>query len=139
MLQRGRKSSAALAITTLAEARPSAPEGLTSEQVAVWKDTVTRLPADWFPREQHALLAEYCRAVTQARFIGAEIDEFKREWMGEPGGVERYAKLVATADKCVRSMTALARALRITNQSRFKPEKAARQARGFYDGPMPWE
>ena len=58
MIQRGRKSSAALAVMTLSEARPSAPEGMTSEQVAVWNDSVTRLPADYFPREQHALLAE---------------------------------------------------------------------------------
>ena len=113
---------------TLSEARPSAPEGMTSEQVAVWNDSVTRLPADYLPREQHALLAEYCRAVTRARFIGAGSTRSSPNGWVQPGGVERYAKLVATADKCVRSMTALARALRITNQSRFKAEKAGRHA-----------
>ena len=121
------------------EARPSAPEGLTSEQEKIWNDTVCRLPADFFPRELHALLAEYCRAVTRARFIADEIDEFKPEWMEAPGGIERYAKLVATSDTCVRSMTALARALRITNQSRLRPETAARQAMRGYNGPYPWD
>ena len=77
--------------------------------------------------------------MTQARFIGAEVDVFQREWFGTPGRVERYAKLVATSDKCVRSMTALARALRITNQSRLKAEKAGRHAMRVHGGPMPWE
>jgi hypothetical protein len=45
---------------------------------------------------------------------------------------------VATADKQVRLMTSLARALRITNQSRLKAESAARKA-AQPAGPFPWD
>src|SRR5688572_14695803 len=117
MRQRGRKSVGALAtVTPIGEARPSPPEGLTSEQIETWCDTVLRLPSDWFPRETHALLAEYCKAVTRARFVGGAVDEFRGDWLNAEGGVERYARLVATADRQVRLMASLARALRITNQ-----------------------
>jgi hypothetical protein len=42
-------------------ARPEPPEDLTEEQAAEWSAVVDRLPADWFPRETHGLLARYCR------------------------------------------------------------------------------
>jgi hypothetical protein len=126
-------------ITPISEARPAPPDGLTTDQVDVWCDVVTRLPADWFPRETHALLAEYCRAVTRARFVGAAVDAFEAAWLNAEGGVERYAKLVATADRQVRLMTSLARALRITNQSRLKAETAVRRAGEIgADAPRPW-
>ncbi|MYZ47325.1 hypothetical protein [Propylenella binzhouense] len=128
-MKRGRKSSAELAvITPLSAARPSPPGGLTNQQAAVWREVVQRLPADWFPRETHKLLAEYCRAATRAAFIGAEIDRYEPEWIKAEGGIDRLAKLTATLDRHVRMMTALARALRITNQSRLRPETAARRA-----------
>jgi len=52
-----------------------------SEQVKVWNDVVTRLPADWFPRETHALLTEYCRACVTARFIGAALESYAGFWV----------------------------------------------------------
>jgi len=141
VLKRGRNSSADLAtVTPLSGRRPAAPDSLTAEQRAVWEDTVTRLPADWFPRETHPLLSEYCKAVTRAAFVGQEVDRFTPEWLKADGGVERLGKLTATLDKQVRAITALARALRITNQSRLRPETAARKAgTGSCDGPPPWE
>jgi hypothetical protein len=142
MLKRGRKSTAELAtVASLIQARPAAPDALTASQRAVWEDTVVRLPADWFPRETHRLLAEYCKATIRAEFIGREVDRFTTGWLGEEGGVERLGKLTATLDRQVRMMGALARALRITNQSRFRPETAARKAGGSWDGstPRPWD
>jgi len=140
-MKRGRKSSAELAlITPIDAARPAAPEGLTEAQVNVWCDVVLRLPASWFPRETHHLLAEYCKAVTRARFIGAELDRFQSSWLAEDGGPERYLKLSGAADRQVRTMNALARALRITNQSRLKAETAARKASApGADSPRPWD
>ena len=141
MLKRGRKSTAELAtVASLIHARPAAPDALTAPQRAVWEDTVLRLPADWFPRETHKLLGEYCKAVTRAEFVGAAVDQFTTDWLAADGGVERLGKLTATLDRQVRIMGALARALRITNQSRLRPETAARKA-GMVggDAPRPWE
>ena len=73
--------------------------------------------------------------MTWAKFIGAAVDEFQREWLTIEGGVERFGKRVGTADKAIRLMAALAWALRITNQSRLKAETAARQAARDDGGP----
>ena len=62
---RGPKSSAALEIPSVADlrgdARPEPPEDLTEEQAAEWRAVVARMPADWFHRETHGLLAQYVR------------------------------------------------------------------------------
>jgi hypothetical protein len=42
---------------------------LTDEQATEWWAVVNRLPADWFPRETHALLIQYCRHVVSARRV----------------------------------------------------------------------
>lgn len=45
--------------------RPDPPDEyrLSDEQTAEWWSVVNRMPADWFPRETHALLAQFCRHV----------------------------------------------------------------------------
>ena len=79
MGMRGPKSSAALKIPSVAElrgdARPEPPEELTEEQAAEWRAVVDRLPADWFPRETHGLLAQYCRHVVSARRVARLLEE----------------------------------------------------------------
>ncbi len=108
--------------------RPNPPPGLTEAQTEVWADVVLRLPPSWFPKEVHGLLAEYCRATTRAAFIGKEVDAFTPEWLKAPGGLERLSKLTNMLDRQIRAMTSLARSLRITTQSRMRPEMAYRQA-----------
>src|SRR5262245_26279261 len=43
--------------------RPEPPSNLTAKEAAEWRAIVNRLPPDWFPRETHAILAQYCRMV----------------------------------------------------------------------------
>jgi hypothetical protein len=70
---RGRKSAASLSVSLASPvetiARPDAPYDLTDEQIAEWWAVVNRMPADWFPRETHAMLAQYCRHVVNARRV----------------------------------------------------------------------
>jgi hypothetical protein len=40
---------------------------LTEDQAAEWRAVVDRLPNDWFPRETHGMLAQFCRHVCTAR------------------------------------------------------------------------
>jgi hypothetical protein len=79
MGMRGPKSGAALASPTIADlrgdARPEPPADLTEEQAAEWEAVVARLPADWFPRESHGLLAQYCRHVCTARRLARMLAE----------------------------------------------------------------
>jgi hypothetical protein len=73
MTKRGRKSGASLAIrpvTPIETApRPAPPEQLSDEGAAEWREIVDRLPADWFTRETHALLVQYCRHIIAARRV----------------------------------------------------------------------
>jgi len=128
-MKRGRKSAGDLSVVVgITEARPQPGPDLTPEQEEVWRATVDRLPASWFPKETHPLLAEYAKAVTRARFAGRAVDAFEADWLKAEGGVDRYAKMTATADRAVRLVASLARALRLTPQSRLRPETAARKA-----------
>ncbi len=38
-------------------------------QIAEWLALVSALPADWFPRETHGLLTDYCRHVVRSRRV----------------------------------------------------------------------
>jgi hypothetical protein len=47
--------------------------------------------------------------------------------------------MMAMAERETRAMTALARAMRLTHQSRLKAETASSKARTMPTGPKPWD
>jgi hypothetical protein len=136
-----RRSAESLAVvSTLAEYRPAPPDGLTPDQAAVWSDTVSRMPPNWFPRETHELLANYCKHVTTARLLSRLIDGFKPEWLSDPDGLPRLDKLTLLRDREVKGMANLARQMRVTQLSRYRGETAANAIRKEpMSGPRPWE
>ncbi len=117
MKARGRISAASLEVSKVAPVevvqRPDAPYDLTDEQTTEWWAVVNRLPAEWFPRETHALLAQYCRHVVAARRIAQLVDA---EEKGELD-LDRYDKLLKMAEREGRALSSLATRLRITQQS----------------------
>jgi hypothetical protein len=117
MKTRGRISAASLEVSKVAPVevvqRPDAPYDLTDEQTTEWWAVVNRLPAEWFPRETHALLAQYCRHVVAARRIAQLVDA---EEKGELD-LDRYDKLLKMAEREGRALSSLATRLRITQQS----------------------
>ncbi|TIV71449.1 MAG: hypothetical protein E5V89_10100 [Mesorhizobium sp.] len=141
MTKRGRKSTAELstvATLTRAPVAPDAPYDLSDEAAAVWRGVVDALPSDFFPPESFDTLASYCRHVVSARFLARELDRFSAEWLGVDGGIERLNKLLMMRERETRALIAAARALRLTNQSRWRPDQAGKVA-GGYKGPKPWE
>ena len=46
--------------------RPEAPLELSESEAAEWNAVVNRMPPDWFPRETHALLIQFCRLKVRA-------------------------------------------------------------------------
>ena len=130
---RGRKPAAELSVVAKIEPseRPSPPSDLTKEQSAEWMRVVNRLPADWFPEETHAMLAQYCRhfsasrqlalmvAEMQSRPVGTESDD-----LGEYFSLDEYDKLLKMQERESRAMTALARSLRFTLQASYDKEKS---------------
>jgi phage terminase small subunit len=135
MKQRGRSSAAELAVTPIhKDLRPDPPADLTDEQQKEWRLIVGRLPAEWFLRESHGILAAYCRHSSRARRLARELDELE-----DLDDLIRFDKLSKAAERETRAMLACARSLRITNQSRYDAAKAARGAAAAPSGARPWE
>jgi hypothetical protein len=132
---RGRASAASLEVakpTMERVARPDAPYDLTDEQSEEWWAVVNRLPADWFPRETHGVLAQYCRHVVAARRVAQLVDAEER---GEGElDLSRYDQLLKMQEREGRALSSLATRLRITQQATLS-EKARKPTQGK----KPWE
>jgi hypothetical protein len=73
MAQRGGKSAASLSVgRVLGNERPAPPDELTEEEAEEWRAIASRMPHDWFTRENHPLLAEYCRHIVRARDLAGD-------------------------------------------------------------------
>lgn len=135
MATRGRKSAASLSVVR-AEAidivrRPQPPQELTTEQAQEWRAVVDRLPADWFPRETHSLLAQYCRHVVAARRISQLIAA--SESAGE-FDLDEYDKLLKMQEREGRALSSLATRMRITQQTTYDKSKKKPTS-----GKRPWD
>lgn len=137
MAKRGRQSAAALEIASapgMLETieRPDAPYDLTDEQAAEWWAVVNRLPADWFPRETHALLAEYCRHVVKSRRIAQLVADAES---AEEIDIDTLDKLYKMAERESRAISSLATRMRISQQatSTHRADKGTKGVR------KPWE
>lgn len=120
---RGRVSGASLEVATAAVERiqrPDAPYDLTDDQAEEWWAVVNRLPADWFPRETHAVLAQYCRHVIAARRVAQLVASCEAEAEID---LDKYDNLLRMQEREGRALSSLATRLRITQQSTMS-EKA---------------
>jgi len=127
MAQRGRKSAADLAIvrsnSISAISRPSPPKELTTEQANEWLQVVNRMPADWFPRETHGLLAQYCRHVVSARRVADLVESLlsgeteSSDWLGD------FDKLLKMQEREGRAISSLATRMRISQQAQYSKDK----------------
>lgn len=135
MAQRGRKSAASLAVVTPLEVvrRPTPPAELTDEQANEWRAVVNRLPADWFPRETHGLLAQYCRHVIAARRIGQLV---AAEEESEDFDLDRYDQLLKMQEREGRALSSLATRMRLSQQTTYSDKKTKPAAGGLK---KPWE
>jgi hypothetical protein len=138
--KRGRNSGASLETVlsvTGKPARPAAPARLTPAEAEVWKSVVAAMPAVWFPRESHGLLAQYCCHVIQARYVSQMIGSLMAEEQKD-GWLMDYDRLLKMQERESRAMTALARGMRMTQQSRIDPKTAGRRISGMPRANLPW-
>ena len=136
MATRGRKSAASLEIASVSPvetvARPDAPYDLTDEQTEEWWAVVNRMPADWFPRETHGMLAQYCRHVVAARRVAQLIAKAEKQ---KALDVEAYDRLLKMQEREGRAISSLATRMRISQQATVRAE----QARKPKQVDKPWE
>lgn len=122
-----KKSIAALAMPTLIrreQARLVPPKHLTAAQSDIWDATVNALPPDYFRPEVAATLERFCVGVDRVRRLEvllAEVDPAQ--------DFDRFDRIARLAGIETARIAALARSLRITNQSR-NAATAGRMAAG---------
>lgn len=132
---RGPKSSASMALVQgnpiEAVRRPIPPDELSDEQSDEWQSVVDRLPADWFPRETHGLLTQYCRHIVAARRVAQLIADHEKS---DEFDVEVYDRLLKMQEREGRAISSLATRMRLSQQTTYDPKKRKPKAAA-----KPWE
>jgi len=136
MGNRGRTSGAELSVISAdgieTVRRPEPPADLTDEQAEEWRAIVNRLAADWFPRETHGMLAQYCRHIVAARRVAQLIEA--QEESDTLFDIEEYDRLLKMQEREGRAMSSLATRMRISQQATYDKEKKKPKS-----GKRPWE
>lgn len=140
MAKRGRPSSAELTTPRPAaerQDRPDACYSLPDEAAEVWRATVEALPADWIGAEALPVLAAYCRTTVALRRLGQLVHQ--AEYMPGDLDLAQYSLLLRLHAQQAQTLKTLGTALRLTPQSRYKAEAAARRIGDHSTGKRPWE
>ena len=136
MKTRGRTSAASQEIAAIAPVqslqRPDAPYDLTDEQAEEWWAVVNRMPADWFPRETHALLAQFCRHVVSSRHVAQLIAKAEK---AKTLDIDHYNKLLAMQEREGRALSSLATRMRLSQQGTYDVKKT----KGAIVTENPWD
>jgi hypothetical protein len=125
--KRGRKSAASLTVVPIDVSnrieRPEPLPELTDAQAEVWRSVVDSLPADWFGRETHALLAQFTRHVVCARRVAQLIEQWEKG-SGQEITILDYERLLRMQEVEGRALSSLATRMRLTQQATVKHEQA---------------
>ena len=144
--KRGRKSAASKQTATItaidggAPPRPAAPGGLNKAEMDIWNKVTRSEPPDFFCTDALlSLLADYCRHRAASDVLSDEISKFKPDWLKKPDGALHYDRLLRMRDRETKAVMRCATKLRITNQARYTPQRAATASANKQTGPRPWE
>jgi hypothetical protein len=139
MAQRGRKSSAALSVVQIGTIqRPEPPADLTDHEKAEWNAVVAQMPADWFPRESHGLLKDYCRHRARSDMIAGMIALVQPDSIEDTEGLKAFRALLLEGRMESRAAASLAGRMRLSQNSRYKGEKAYTATKAT-SGQKPWQ
>lgn len=144
MIKHGRKSAAEIASHLVVHGpfgeRPEPPDELTEPQKEIWRKTVASENVEFFKSSAaKGLLADYCRHRDACERVSAIIDSFQPEWLKSKEGCARYESLLKMRGMEARGAASMARALRLTNQSRYFADKAANMSKRGTPSIMPWD
>ena len=139
MTQRGRKSTAALATVTAMPVRfLAAPADLSPDEAEVWGRVVATKPGDWWDAGSVPLLAQYARAVVQSETVAELVRRVSLALMTDPDELARYKELRKIQAALSGEISGLARAMRLTQQARYRADKAEPHSRKA-TGNKPWQ
>ena len=98
------------------------PTILTNEQAEIWRAVVGSKPEGWFGPDTAPLLVQYCRATSRANDIAGELNAIDVDDLRYRS---RRLALLDLEEKQSRSVMALARSMRLTQQSQIDPKVAS--------------
>jgi hypothetical protein len=131
MKQRGRKKVGEVQIAENVAQIPRAapPSELSAFETEVWIAVTNTKPADWFQADSVAMLRAYCRHVYQAHKIDQQMDEIIGRPFADKEGHSavgaQFDALTRMRERETRAIMALARSMRLTQQSRVEAKTAA--------------
>jgi hypothetical protein len=132
MKQRGRRSASSLAIVEASPVeaipRQPPPSELSAFEAELWQAVVNTKPADWFSADTLPLLRSYVRHCYQASKIDFEMSRVI-DMNFTDSVAERFEKLQKMRERESSKIMALARSMRLTQQSQVDPERAHTAAR----------
>ena len=127
---RGRKSADELSVAAVIHmpARPEPPGDLSAPEAVEWREIVHHLPADWFPRETHGLLAQYCRHVVASRRVAQLVEAV------DDDDVPQLARLLRMQVAQSAAICTLAAKMRLNQQATIDRRRVKAST-----GPRPWD
>jgi len=142
MKTRGRHSSVSRSVVVSGgfNERAEPPKDLTERQTEIWREVVGGEDPSFFKTAvARGLLADYCRRREAGEEISEVIAAFGKEWALDDGVAKHYDMLLRMRDRENSAAFVLARSLRLTNQSRYVPDTAARvAAKAVAQQDVPW-
>jgi hypothetical protein len=112
--------------------RPEPPPDLEPPEAAdEWRAITARLPPEWFTAETFPILRELCAHLVYARRVREGIERVKKaceaegkDWALDANWSRRVSSMWAEHRFQTQQIGSLSTKLRLTNQSRYAPEKA---------------
>lgn len=145
-MKRGRRSQAELTVIQGGaeydpRARIEPPADMTDAQKEIWREVTKTEPREFFDTAwKQFRLREYCEAAVGLRGVQKAINEFDMSWVKSKDGGRKYRELQKARTLDLEDMRRAARDLRLTNQSRYTPERADVLARNTSKADkFPWE
>jgi hypothetical protein len=116
---------------TVPGTQPEPLEELSAEERTEWVKFTGRMPADWFPPETWPMLAQLCRHICQARWVGQCLQEVRAGLLDptDDDALTSLMKLQSLHDREGRAMTAMMVRLRLTSQQRIPDADVADRTR----------
>ena len=120
--------------------QPDPPAELSPDEAKEWNRFWEVSPPNWFPKETWPLLAQLCRHICHARFLGEALQEF-RVGLLDPKNPKDLAHLNQVAvmhDREGRAMGTLMDKLRLSTQQRVATKVAGAKQEEAAPEVRPW-
>jgi hypothetical protein len=132
MESRGRESKSEREISQVVALtpppRPEPPGSFSVEQKTEWDRVVNGMHVGWYRAEYYGVLVAYCRQVVLGNYFHELAESYPKELRESDEGAKQYLDWTKAAERADRAADKFGTTLRITPQSRYDKDKAARDS-----------